>query len=119
MLVHVLSSYPEVGAPLLQLGVHVLCEAPALRDLLAQGVVVLDQPQDVGPVAAGPQPVARHQAGRGARGPALGAAAAQLLGAVILPPPRLCTQADPPCQLKTPWTLKAVTTSDGFNDSFP
>jgi len=60
---------------LLQLLVHAARQLTPLRDLPAEGVVVLDQTQDVAPVAVGPHPVARHQAGGGAVDAVAGAAA--------------------------------------------
>lgn len=64
----------ECVQTLLQLCVHAARQLPALRDLLAEGAVVLNQTQNMSAVAIGPHPVARHQAGRSTGGAVAGAA---------------------------------------------
>lgn len=59
----------------LQLGHHAVRQLPSVRDLLAEGAVVLNQAQNVAAAATGPHPVARHQA-RGSAGDAVARAAA-------------------------------------------
>ena len=77
-----LKSYLVVGAllservqTLLQLGHHAVRQLPSVRDLLAEGAVVLNQTQNMAAVAIGPHPVARHQA-RGSASHAVARAAA-------------------------------------------
>lgn len=66
----------ECVQTLLQLCVHAARQLTAVCDLLAEGVVVLNQTQNMAAVAIGPHPVARHQAG-GSAGDAFTRAAAE------------------------------------------
>lgn len=83
----------QAAEALLQMPVHPVGQLPPLRYLLAEGVVVLDEAQDVPPVLIGPQAVARDQS-RGRRGGAVRRAPAALGQAVHIParlPLHLCT----------------------------
>lgn len=65
----------ECVQTLLQLCDHAAWQLPTVRDLLAEGAVVLNQTQNVAAIAIGPHPVARHQA-RGSPRDAVSRAAA-------------------------------------------
>lgn len=57
----------ECVQTLLQLCDHAVRQLPALRDPLAEGVVVLNQTQNMAAIAISPHPVAWHQARGSAR----------------------------------------------------